>query len=333
MIDKTEEKIIHKWGGIQRPLVSICSITYNHERFISQALDSFLMQITDFPFEVIVRDDCSTDQTAAIIKQYHERFPNIIKPIFETENQYAKGQRPMPIAVQQATGKYIAMCEGDDYWTDPLKLQKQVDFLDANPSYAIGYHDVKIIDDNDTVIAGCYVSRIKDFSVDEMLSGDATIITSTVMFRNFGTRLFPKIFNRVSNGDMTLWHMLAHYGPGKFQKDITSSAYRIHSGGIWSSIGDEMRIRKTIYTLDALRKNLPLDKAYLESRISKKIQNYHATILDILLKKFNFKGYFRYLYKLYSENKNDANCAVKRHLVQVANFFLKKSPFKKKTQG
>ncbi len=127
----------------QKPLVSICSITYNHAPYIRQCLDSMLMQQTDFDYEIIINDDCSTDGTTEIIKEYESKYPHIIKPIYHDENQYSKGVRGMfaKFVFPQAQGKYIAICEGDDYWTDPLKLQKQVDFLESHPDYSMCFHN------------------------------------------------------------------------------------------------------------------------------------------------------------------------------------------------
>lgn len=112
-------------------LVSISCITYNHEPYIRECLDGFIMQKTDFAFEVLIHDDASTDKTADIIREYEAKFPNLIKPIYQTENQFSKkvGSINAKFNYPRAKGKYIALCEGDDYWTDPLKLQKQVDFF------------------------------------------------------------------------------------------------------------------------------------------------------------------------------------------------------------
>src|SRR5690606_11316563 len=140
------------------PLVSISCITYNHAPYIRECLDGFMMQKCDFDFEVLIHDDASTDGTQEIIKEYQEKYPEIIKPIFQTENQYSKGIRGMNIQFNfpRAQGKYIALCEGDDYWTDPLKLQKQLDFLEANPEYVLSCHNYKILDFDGKTIKDSY---------------------------------------------------------------------------------------------------------------------------------------------------------------------------------
>lgn len=128
-----------------KPLVAIRCCTYNHESYIRDALEGFVMQQTDFPFVAIVHDDASTDKTANIVKEYAEKYPRIILPIFEKENQYSNPNGKLGTIMNEAckaTGsKYIAICEGDDYWTDPLKLQKQVDILQANPNCSLVISD------------------------------------------------------------------------------------------------------------------------------------------------------------------------------------------------
>lgn len=121
-------------------MVTIRCTAYNHEPFIRACLEGFVMQKTNFRFEAIVHDDASTDGTAAIIREYAEKYPDIIKPIFETENQYSKGTLGK-IMDEASKGKYIAFCEGDDYWTDSLKLQKQVDFLESHLDCSLCFHN------------------------------------------------------------------------------------------------------------------------------------------------------------------------------------------------
>ena len=118
--------------------VSIICNTYNHEKYIKDALEGFVCQKTNFAFEVLVHDDASTDRTADIIREYEQRYPNLIKPIYQTENQYHKHDGTISILQsKRSQGKYVATCEGDDYWTDPLKLQKQYDFMEAHPDYTL----------------------------------------------------------------------------------------------------------------------------------------------------------------------------------------------------
>jgi glycosyltransferase involved in cell wall biosynthesis len=140
------EQVVGLFDGDTDPrpvMVTIRCITYNHEAYIGQALEGFVMQKTNFRFEAIVHDDASTDGTAAIIREYAEKYPGIIRPIYETENQYSKGNGSINrIMNAAARGKYIAVCEGDDYWTDPYKLQKQVDILTNNPDVGLIYTNV-----------------------------------------------------------------------------------------------------------------------------------------------------------------------------------------------
>jgi GNAT superfamily N-acetyltransferase len=141
VMDSNSELIMHLV-----PMVVIRCTVYNHEPYLRDCLEGFVMQQTNFPFVAIVHDDASTDGSAAIIREYEEKYPDIIKPIYETENQYSKRDgslgRIMSAAIEATGAKYVAMCEGDDYWTDPLKLQKQVDFMEANPEYSMCFHKV-----------------------------------------------------------------------------------------------------------------------------------------------------------------------------------------------
>ena len=128
------------------PLVSICCLTYNHEPYIRDCLEGFVMQQTNFIFEVLIHDDASTDNTAAIIREYEVKYPSIIKPIYQTENQYSKGVKVTSVYnFPRVKGQYVAMCEGDDYWIDPLKLQKQVDFLECNQDYSFSMSRVDVL--------------------------------------------------------------------------------------------------------------------------------------------------------------------------------------------
>ncbi len=190
----------------QKVMVAIRCITYNHEPYIRDALEGFVMQKTNFPFVAIVHDDASTDGTAAIIKEYAEKYPDIIKPIYETENQYSKRDgsltRIMKEACEATGAKYIAMCEGDDYWTDPLKLQKQVDFLESHPDYGMCYTD---FDGYDVDKDQRREMNIKDFSGNlyEMILNEIhNIWTLTVCYRSEYMNQIPLLdYNRYFVGD------------------------------------------------------------------------------------------------------------------------------------
>lgn len=134
-------------------LVSVCCTAYNHEKYIRKCLDGFIMQETDFKYEVIINDDASTDNTADIIREYEEKYPDIIKPIYQTENQYSQG---INISVNylypMAKGKYIALCEGDDFWIDPYKLQKQVKAMEENSECHMCVHEVQCVNEAGDVI-------------------------------------------------------------------------------------------------------------------------------------------------------------------------------------
>ena len=130
----------------QKPLVSILCATYNQKDFIAQTIESFLMQKVDFPIEIIVHDDASTDGTAEIVKEYADKYPDIIKPIFQKENQHSKKTGIWNTFIYpKAQGKYYADCEGDDYWTDPNKLQRQVDFLESHPEYSLSTENANVL--------------------------------------------------------------------------------------------------------------------------------------------------------------------------------------------
>ena len=139
-----------------KPLVAIHCLVYNHEPYLRDCFEGFVMQQTDFPFVAIVHDDASTDGSAAVIREYEQKYPHIFKPIYETENQYSKHDgslgRIMNAAIEATGAKYVAMCEGDDYWIDPLKLKKQVDILEADESLMLCCTNCSVVDNHNMEI-------------------------------------------------------------------------------------------------------------------------------------------------------------------------------------
>lgn len=207
-------------------LVSIWCTAYNHESYIRQCLEGFVMQKTNFKFEAIVHDDASTDSTAAIIMEYAEKYPDIIQPIFQIENQYSQKHINMmqTFFMPRAKGKYIALCEGDDYWTDPYKLQRQVDFLENHHDYSLSAENALRL----------YLSTNKVEKFSDRDSGDV-LVDELIIIRQFATAsvLFRKkalvIPDNVNVYDTFLWCLIAQSGKIHYL-DIVSSVYRDGSG-------------------------------------------------------------------------------------------------------
>jgi glycosyltransferase involved in cell wall biosynthesis len=217
------------------------------------------MQKTNFPFVAIVHDDASTDASAAIIREYEEKYPDIIKPIYEQENLYIKrnGQlRKIMNAAIDATGaKYVAMCEGDDYWTDPLKLQKQVDFMEANPEYSLCFHKVN------TLIQS--TGGMKEEFIVRDMPGRSTILdlaegnyihTPSVMYRRYSgvQEQYQKMMPCLP-GDYVIWMLLAERGD-IYKFDDPMAVYR-YGSGVWSnnySINNYLHMIKTLCKLSAI---------------------------------------------------------------------------------
>ncbi len=229
----------------EKILVSICCITYNHEKFIKECIEGFLKQKTDFNFEILIHDDASNDGTPDIIKQYEIKYPKIIKPIYQKENKFSQGINPdFKFNYPRAKGKYMAICEGDDYWVDPYKLQKQVDFLEANPEYVVCSHNAKIVDEAGNLIQEKKLPKLtqdRDYSSFELQTG-AFLLTLSMVFRNVIEEI-PDFFYKILNGDTVLISLLGAYGKGKYIEDIEPAGYRIHYGGVWSKLDRNKRLK------------------------------------------------------------------------------------------
>ncbi len=240
MIDITQDEIIKNWNaGTSSPLASICCRTYNLENFVAQALDSFLMQETDFPFEIVIDDDFSTDGTADVIRKYVDKFPSIVKANLRVENV---GLRKNFVEnMQRAKGKYIALCDGDDYWTDPLKIQKQVDFLEKNDAYVLTYTAMETFHENGTPerVVG---SSNNDKTSLEIQQHRLNTGSCTVCFRNIDIiKNYPFEYHCSPSNDHFLYSLLGAYGKGKFLKDIKPAQYRLHSDGDYTGKTEEER--------------------------------------------------------------------------------------------
>jgi len=227
--------------------VSVFMITYNHGPFIGQAIESIMSQKTDFDFELVIGEDFSTDNTLAICRQYAEKYPLKIKLLPSDRNI---GMMLNTIRTLEAcTGEYIAFCEGDDYWIDEFKLQKQVDFLEANPDYSMCFSSTEIVDE-----LGWQQPDEKYFPIiekdtltieDIILSHVSLIPTATMLVRNVLPKPLPEFYYHTFSGDLFLQLLAADAGKIKYF-NTRLAAYRNHSGGITKSPAQVERTNSTI---------------------------------------------------------------------------------------
>ncbi len=199
------------------PLVSICCVTYNQETYIRDAIEGFLMQKCTFPYEILIHDDASTDGTSKIIKNYAASYPALIFPIYQTENQYSKkeGSLEARFVWPNARGKYIAVCEGDDYWTDSGKLQKQVDLLEANPDCSLCFHNaiITFVDKSKRDRHFCKDFKNKQvFGTKDLILKIWFVPTASIMFRKSDKPDFPDWIKEVFNDDLALQSFLSLKG-------------------------------------------------------------------------------------------------------------------------
>ncbi|AYQ27913.1 MULTISPECIES: glycosyltransferase [unclassified Polaromonas] len=251
------------------PLLSVLCLTYNHGRYISKALDSFLMQETSFPIEIVIGEDCSIDNTLAVIEDYQSKFPAIVRLITSPTNVGVTENFRRTLSA--CRGRYVALCEGDDYWEDKTKLQTQVEFLEGNSKYVITYHDAYRLD-------GLVASM--DLQLPQQYRCDATeyelinarpLSTLTACFRNVLVEI-PSEFNHAPMLDLCLWSLLGQHGEGKYLGHIKPAVYRAHEGGVFSHQSESNKLRMTMRTYSCLAQ-------YYENRAQKKIsQNFTLKI-------------------------------------------------------
>jgi len=216
-------------------MVSVVCNAYNHGPYIAQALQSFVSQETDFVFEVLVHDDASTDDTADVIRRFAEQYPDIIKPIYQTENQYSKKiGMTRKFQYARAAGKYIAWCEGDDYWTDPHKLQKQVDALEKYPQADICAHRAVSVRDGKASKPYPAIRQDRLLSADQVIrGGGAFVATNSLMFRkSFLDSAYD--YTHLYNLDFVLQVSGALRGGMVFVQDVMA-AYRVFTPGSWTA--------------------------------------------------------------------------------------------------
>jgi glycosyltransferase involved in cell wall biosynthesis len=276
------------------------------------------MQQTSFNFEVLIHDDASTDGTQEIIKAYQAKYPNIIKPIFQTENQYSQGKRGFNAKYNysRAQGKYIALCEGDDYWTDPLKLQKQVDFLEANKEYSMCFHKAKVVSDLSKMTTNIYDHlKEKTYTGEEILN-QWTVPTASVIFRNsYDLEILCKSNQEILFGDILLFLYLATKGKLYCLKD-EMCVYRRNGQGV--SVKGRFTSRRKLIHYKTLYKLL---QPNFENALQNLVIKYLIKVIHNELDKHNYVQGLLYSKELFFLKPNALkNKVLKKRIKKVLNF-------------
>lgn len=293
-------------------MVSISCLTYNHEPYIRKCLDGFVMQKTNFKFEVLIHDDASTDKTADIIREYEAKYPDIIKPIYQTENQHSQH---VPISRKfqypRIKGKYYAICEGDDYWIDDQKLQKQFDFMESHPDYSMCVHRAIF---RQTNIDGTFKDSVfpnikssKDYSVEEAIIGGGSLISTNSMFsRSKNTGTMPSCFKAKGFGDYQAFVYGTICGKVHCMEEVMS-VYNYCTPGSWTSRVWSDNSKKIDHLKEEIRMLGEVDKHYeykYHDAIQSKIHasNFKRFLLENNKKELN-SDEFRSEYKMMKKEK------------------------------
>ena len=232
--------------GDAPPKLCVGVTTYNHVRFIRQALESILSQKTSFPFEIVVHDDCSNDGTREIVEELVQAYPDKVRAILQTENQFSQGRRIIQILLAEMRGEYFALLDGDDYWQSERKLQTQADFLDRHPDCAMC--QPKTVYYSETKRRAVLIfpppnRRSGRFTCADLAEGNF-IQTSAVMFRSAAVPVLPLEFGKLKFGDYPLFGLIAQSGwIGFIDEEMVT--YRIHSGNFWLSKPTAERVEAT----------------------------------------------------------------------------------------
>ena len=255
------------------PKVSVVCMVYKHEPYLRQCFDGFVMQKTSFPIEILVNDDCSPDGSAEVMREYEERYPDLFHCIYQKENQYSKGKMAWwEVLFPMAQGEYIAICEGDDYWIDPYKLQKQVDFMDQHSDYVACFHNARVqYDDHVSLFNAMDENHYP--STEDIIKRHWFIATPTLFFRNV-LRDYPEWRGEVLNGDYLLELLLAREGKFYYMDDAMA-VYRQDGQGM-SSVLKRNKVDMVDRLISLLEKTKPLFDEKYASAFDESIKNYQG---------------------------------------------------------
>ena len=262
---------VEDWNRLPTdPLVSVCITTYNHENFIAEAIEGVLMQATSFPYEIIVAEDKSTDGTREIVRDYQHRYPDTIRLRLAAENLYSKNKRYPAIGARNAArGKYIAQCEGDDYWTDPEKLEKQTNFLENHPNCTVCYTAAEILDnESGEILQGVRKpDDVRRFYSLEYVLRNNPFSLATAFYRREVCDKVPPWFYVGLNGDYCLLVLCAREGDVGYI-DEKCAVHRRHEGGVHSPSDILEKFDEAVKTRRAILSGLePHHRRILEAKI------------------------------------------------------------------
>jgi glycosyltransferase involved in cell wall biosynthesis len=294
-------------------------MAYNHEPFIRQCLDGIVMQKTNFPVELLIHDDASTDRTAEIIREYEVKYPGLVKPIYEVENQYSKGiKMSLTYSFQRAKGKYIAHCDGDDYWLDPYKLQKQVDFLENHDEYSVCTSGYMINKDGVMTESVIRHGTESGFAYSGYDGWYWKTLVAVYRYSDLvDSRYFKDCKKYKSLRDTHLFHYLLSIKKGWYMSECFA-VYNIHSGGIWSSLTDEQRIIKNYIIFKEL---------YKVTRDVGPYNLYYSYLEHIITHRlYEGKGdRLRFLFEYYNKDMGTRKTAIRKVVKKLLNSSLKKN--------
>jgi glycosyltransferase involved in cell wall biosynthesis len=240
-------------GENARMKLSVMMITYNHERFITHAIESVLAQRVNFDYEIVIGEDCSTDGTRAVITDFHRRYPGRIVPRLRDQNIGV--MRNLEATLAACRGRYLALLEGDDYWTCDEKLQRQVDFLDTHPGSSMCCHRVQFLNETGFAEADVFPSLpAGPYTIEDLLKDNFVMTCSAVLRRDLIPTL-PPWFREMKLGDWPMFALAARHGTIELMDEVMS-VYRKHQGGVWSSLSSVSRSREIVRMLKALDKHL-----------------------------------------------------------------------------
>lgn len=244
--------------------VSVLTITYNQQKYVAQAIDSILMQQVNFDYEIVIGEDASTDRTREIVLEYAGKHPDKIRVLLRdaavAEHDRARGlggKTNFVNGLLSCRGEFVAWLDGDDYWTDTLKLQKLVDFLERHPECSVSFHNAMVLRDDAAEPRKLFPPDQPAIStLEDLISSGNFPIPCTVLFRNQLGEL-PECFNAVSNGDWLLFVLLGEHGNFGYIDEVMA-AYRVHGAGFWSKLDSSQRIRAHIKTWEVIDAHLNL---------------------------------------------------------------------------